>query len=74
MTSFELMEIKRELLRDRFKKVRFPSDKETSICWAIGKDLGVTGVTVKNYITGNIKDGLLAEAILSELKRLKLTK
>jgi len=74
MTSFELMEIKRNLIKDKLSKVIFPSDKETSMRWAIGQDLGVTGVTIKNYMDGKIKDGYLAEAILNECKRLKLTK
>ena len=74
MTAFETMEIKRTFISDRLKKVQFPAGLETSFCWEIGKGLGVTGVTVKNYTQGKIKDGYLAEAILSELKRLKLTK
>jgi len=74
MTSFELMEIKRNLIKDKLSKVSFPPEKETTMCWAVGADLGITGVTVKNYLKGYIKDGYLAEAILNECKRLKLTK
>jgi len=74
MTSFETMEMKRNVVKLKLSKVVFPNDKETSYCWMVGADLGITGVTVKNYLKGYIKDGYLAEAILNECKRLKLTK
>ena len=52
-------------------KVEIPDGMATQILWNIGANLGVTGPTVKNYISGNIKDGYLAEAIYNECKRLR---
>jgi len=40
-------------------------------CTNVGRLLEISPQTVYNYITGNIKDGYLAEAILKEFKRLK---
>ncbi len=74
MTAFQEMEAKRKAVKHLLSTAQFPSDKETILCWTIGHGLGVTGVTVKNYLRGKIKDGYLADAIYSEIKRLKLTK
>ncbi len=38
---------------------------------AIGDDLKISPITVINYIHGRIKDGYLAEDILSKLKKIK---
>lgn len=74
MTELQSYKIRKDLIRDKLRKVKFPKDKETTMCWAIGASLDISGVTVKNYIKGAIGDGYLAEAIYNELKRLKIAK
>lgn len=63
---------RRSNIIQELRKIQLPTDgSATNLCWAIGTALNVTGVTVKNYIQGEVKDGYLAEAILYEFKRLK---
>ena len=74
MTELQKYEAKKDLIRAKLARVNFPENKETSMCWAIGASLGTSGVTIKNYLKGNIKDGYLAESIYNELRRLKIVK
>jgi len=74
MTELECYKVRKDLIRSKLAKIKFPDNKETTICWAVGMSLNISGVTIKNYLKGNIKDGYLAESIYNELKRLKLTK
>jgi predicted transcriptional regulator len=75
MTALELLDKKREEMKEKMKKVVLPTDRTaTRICWAIGENLNITGQTVINYVNGDIKDGYLAESIYNEFKRLKLIK
>jgi len=74
MTSLQLYLEKKESIAGKLSTIKFPKEAETRLCWAVGANLDVSGVTVKNYVNGSIKDGYLAEAIYSEFKRLKLCK
>lgn len=75
MTALEILEKKREEVKEKMKSVVLPTDgSATRICWAIATDLKITGPTVVNYVNGDIKDFFLAESIYKEFERLKLTK
>lgn len=74
MTNLEAYKIRKKLIKDKLSTIKFPKESETRYCWIVGAALDVSGVTVKNYINGNVKDGYLAESIFAEFKRLKLVK
>lgn len=61
-------------IKNKLATVELTPGSETKVCWDIGRDLNITGPTVKNYIEGKIKDGYLAESIFSLCKLLKLVK
>jgi hypothetical protein len=68
------MQKRRKDIASKLRKIEFPKSKETIYCHNIGASLQVTAPTIKNYISGKITDGYLAEAILEECIRLKLIK
>ncbi len=73
MTALEILDKKREDMKEKMKTVILPTDgSATRICWAIANNLNISGPTVTNYVNGDIKDGFLAEAIYIEFKRLKM--
>lgn len=75
MTALQEFNKKRSIIISKLSKIELPSDgNATNICWNVGSALQITGPTVKNYLSGEVKDGYLAEAIYSEFKRLKITK
>lgn len=75
MTTLEALDKKREEMKEKMKTIVLPTDvSPNNIFWTIGTALNISGTTVKNYFSGEIKDGYLAEAIYNEFKRLKLTK
>jgi hypothetical protein len=46
-------------------------NKITAAAISVSQIIPVSHITILNYIKGDIKDGYLAEAILSELKKIK---
>lgn len=75
MAALETYIGKHNEIKEKLSRVIIPNDgNATNIYWAIGSTLQVSGTTVKNYLSGEIKDGYLAEAIYSEFKRLKMCK
>ncbi len=74
MTSLDNLKSERQKIRNLLKTVELQKDKESALCSVVGYSLDVSGGTVKNYLGGNIPDGLLAMHIYKEFKRLKFTK
>lgn len=72
MTSIEKLENRKDEIRGKLFSIVIPRGQETSICWSIGKNLGITGTTVQNYLRGRIGDGYLAEAIYNEFVKINL--
>jgi hypothetical protein len=72
MTPLEILEERKNQVKGKLFSIVIPNRQETSICWAIGKSLGVTGTTVQNYLRGKVKDGYLAEAIYEEFLKIKM--
>lgn len=69
-----------EILKDRKRtiakqliNIKLPQGKESSTCWIAGQLVGVSGVTVRNYLNGKVADGYLADQILLIFEELKLT-
>ena len=58
-------------IKKRLMEVELPENLNIESCFYIGKELGCSGNTVRNYLHGKIGDGYLAEAILAECKRMK---
>ena len=74
-TALEVLESKRESIKNNLSTIKLPKDgTATGICWTIGQSLKISGPTVINYLSGNVKDGYLGEAIYSEFKRLRYAK
>ena len=69
-----LMKEERDNLIKKLSAVKFPDGCSTIECNKIGITLGKTGPTIMNYILGNVNDGILGNAILRELKKLKYVK
>ena len=67
----KLFELKHEEIRKKLRTVELPENLNIETCFTIGKTLGKSGNTVRNYLHGNVADGYLAEAIYDECKRLK---
>lgn len=61
-------------IRQKLMSVKLPDGKENSICTGVAYCLDVSMQTVKNYLSGKVGDGFLAEAIYKEFKRLKFAK
>lgn len=75
MTAIETYNKEHADVLAKLKTVKLPTDgTATGICWEIGRSLKVTGPTVRNYLSGGVKDGFLAVAIYNEFKRLKMVK
>jgi len=75
MTTLEIFNKERADILAKLKTIKLPTDgTATGICWEVGRSLDVTGPTVRNYLSGGIKDGFLATAIYREFKRLKMCK
>lgn len=72
MTPKEKLEKRKEEITGKLFSVKIPRGFESSTCWEIGKDLGVTGTTVINYLKGKVGNGYLAEAIYEECLKKKL--
>ena len=59
------LQYKKDLLASKLLQVQLPYRKEYTMCWEVGSRLGISGVSVKNYLSGKIADGYLGEEILS---------
>lgn len=55
---------RKEELASKLLQVKIPRRQESKICKEVGKNLGITGVSVKNYLIGKIADGYMGEEIL----------
>lgn len=72
MTVLDTFKKRHNEIRKKLMSIELPEDgSATQLCWNVGSNLNVSGPTIKNYLTGEIKDGFLAEAIHGEFKRLK---
>ena len=75
MSALEQLEKRRADIKAKLKTIKLPEDgTQTQLFWNIGTALNVSGPTIKNYISGDVKDGYLAEAIFAECKRLRFVK
>lgn len=72
MSPKEKLEQRIEEIKGKLFSVKIPHRKELSTCWEVGKNLGVTGTTIQNYLKGKIGDGYLAEAIYDEFEKLEM--
>jgi len=72
MNHLENLKERRKELAKQLKKVKLPNTKESITCWEVGSVLGCSGVTIKNYLSGNVADGYLGEAIVEVFKEKKL--
>lgn len=68
--SYEDLLIRRESIKKKLSLVILKQGLETTSCWIVGNNLKVSGTTVKNYLSGKVADGYLAEAIHNEFTRL----
>lgn len=66
------VQVRKEKLAKELSKVKLPTGKESIFCWSVGKELQISGVSVKNYLNGKIGDGYLGEEILSAFKKMKM--
>jgi hypothetical protein len=73
MSHVEHLEKRKEAIRKKLFEVKLPVGKESATCWKVAHNVGVSGVTVRNYLDGKIADGYLAEEMYSVFKELKLT-
>lgn len=60
-----------EDIKTKLCNITFPNRDSTKISQQVGQTLGITGQTVRNYLSGKITDGFLAIAIYKEIQRLK---
>lgn len=65
---------KHEAIRKKLMSISLPEGKENSLYTGVAYCLNVSPPTIKNYLSGKIGDGYLAEAIYKEFKRLKIAK
>lgn len=72
MTPKQKLEKRKDEIKGKLFSVEIPKRQESSTCWGVGKNLGVTGTTVMNYLKGKVNDGYLAEAIYDEFVKIKL--
>lgn len=68
MTLFEKYEKKHSAIKKQLLSVEVDGAIN---CETIGHHLKVSGQTVRNYLSGKIKDGYLAESILEAAKKIK---
>ena len=61
-------------IKQKLMSIKLTDGKENSICTGVAYCLDVSMQTVKNYLSGKVGDGFLAEAIYEEFKRLKFAK
>lgn len=74
LTPLETLKSRRNEICRQLSKVELPKSIGTESCMKVGQILDITGVTVMNYLKGNVRDGYLAEAILKEFKAMKMVK
>jgi hypothetical protein len=70
MSNLENLKERKKSLAKQLRKVKLPDTKESVTCWLVGSKLGCSGVTIKNYLSGNVADGYLGEAILEVFEEL----
>lgn len=66
------VQLRKEKLAKELSKVQLPTGKESISCWAVGNQLQISGVSVKNYLNGKIGDGYLGEEILTAFKKMNM--
>lgn len=71
MNHIDSLKERKKDLAKQLRKIRLPDSKESVTCWLVGSKLGCSGVTVKNYLSGNVADGYLGEAIVKVFEDLK---
>jgi hypothetical protein len=59
------LQYRKDELASKLLQVRLPYRKESTLCWEVGSRLGISGVSVRNYLSGKVSDGYLGEEILS---------
>ena len=69
--NYEKLKTRKEEIRKKLSSIVLKPGIETSSCWVVGNTLKVSGTTIKNYLSGKIADGYLAEAIYSEFQKQK---
>jgi hypothetical protein len=74
MTTLQTLKVRKKDVISKLQKEykRFSSRKNVGIYISeVAENLEISFTTAKNYMTGIAKDGYLAEAILTELKKIK---
>lgn len=73
LASEELL-AKHEAIKNKLMAISLPEGKENNVCMGVALIFNVSMQTIKNYLSGKVGDGYLAEAIYKEFKRLKIAK
>lgn len=73
MTALEDYNKAIEDISAKLKTVALPPNQSYAL-WSVAESLNISGTTVKNYLSGKVKNGYMAEAIYKEFKRLKMVK
>ena len=74
MSIYEEMIERKEKLKLKLASIVFNKGEENAWYWSIANELKISGTTVSNYISGNIADGFLGEAICKTYLKLKKEK
>lgn len=74
MKHSQKVQKRKDDIKKKLMAIKLPENSESSTCWLVGNELGVSGVTVKNYLNGKIADGYLAEEMLAILNKINKSK
>lgn len=58
---------KKDLIK-KLSQIKLPEDKQVETCMEVGKKLGKSYNTIRNYLNGSVKDGFLGEAIVAQFE------
>lgn len=65
MDNKKRLQKRKDELASKLLQVKLPRKQESLCCNEVGLRVGITGVSVRNYLSGKIADGYLGEEILS---------
>lgn len=74
MEAIERFYKRKEEVKEKMKRIIIPNENATYFFVQLGAALGCSGVTIKNYIYGQVKDGFFAETIIEHCKKIKAYK
>ena len=67
-TPLQTYIIKKSEIIKKLMLIELPENKQVETCMEVGKKLGKSYNTIRNYLAGNVKDGYLGEAILQQFE------